>query len=25
MALGYMADGGPLIFTAKAININVSD
>ena len=25
MAVGYMADGGPLIYTAKAININVSD
>ena len=25
MAVGYMADGGPLIYTAKAINITVSD
>jgi hypothetical protein len=25
MAIGDMADGGPLIYTAKGININVSD
>lgn len=25
MAIGYMADGGPLIYTAKAINLNVID